>query len=314
MTFSELCDEIIQHYDDARDFAKILKAVYLGEFEHIKKENMEKYNITEKDDLLFYGKNRPIFKSLTFFNEIPVFRKEEDSILFLKDIGIPPSKTLNSLTYEEKIKLRNEFLNISKTIIPREYFSHVPKLIFGKEYYFKDVCLKEYVSALNGIYKIGNKRKVIELIINRKIPEEKDVIKYRKILAKRINLFNKKLDDYEIRNFNINFNGKNFKCQYIYIRQTVWDKILGLFGEGIELKYYPTLVNIAYSSKKIDFLKPFFIFIDIDKNISVYARVPKLLYLKHGLSLNYLKLKGKTTYFGNWERDKFWKIIEKGSL
>ena len=55
-------------------------------------------------------------------------------------------------------------------------------------------------------------------------------------------------------------------------------------------------------------MKPLFIFVD-GGDISVYAKVPKLVYLKDGLSLNYLNLRGKYVYFGNWKKDKFWKIV-----
>ena len=313
MTFDEICDEIILNSEDAKDFAYILKLTYLNEFDKFKNINFKKFDIIEKDDLLFYGKNYPLFKSLLFFNEIPVFREEKDSILFLKSIGLSPRDTLNSLNYEEKIKLGNEFIKKSLSLVPKEYIRYIPHLIFGKEYYFKGVCLKEYVSALNGMYKIGKKKKVKKLIINRELPDEKDVKKYKKKLAKKISLFKKKFNSYEINYFNLKFNNKNFKCQYIYVKQSMWDKVLGLFGEGIELKYYPTLVNIAYSFEKVDFLKPFFIFVNKGE-ISVYAKVPKLIYLKDNLTLNYLNLKGKYVYFGNWKEDIFWKILERGFL
>jgi len=306
MAFDKLCDEVILTYGE--DFAYILKLTYLNEFEKIKNLDYKKFGIIEKDDLLFYGKNYPLFKSLLFFNEIPVFRKEKESILFLKSIEINPRDTLNSLSYKEKIKLGNEFLKRCLKFVPKEYISYIPYLIFGKGYYFKGVCLKEYVSALNGLYKIGKKNKVKKLIINRELPNEKDVKKYKKKLAKKISLFKKKLNSYEINYFNLKFNNKNFKCQYIYIKQSFWDKISGLFGEGIELKYYPTLVNIAYSSEKVDFMKPLFIFVD-GGDISVYAKVPKLVYLKDELTLNHLNLKGKYVYFGNWKKDKFWEIV-----
>ncbi|CAB3289249.1 conserved protein of unknown function [Methanocaldococcus lauensis] len=313
MSFDKLCDEIILNYEDAKDFAYILKLVYLNEFDKFKNINLKKFDIIEKDDLLFYGKNYPLFKTLLFFNEIPVFKEEKESILFLKSIGQSPKDTLNSLNYKEKIKLGNEFIKKCIGIVPKEYVRYIPYLIFGKEYYFKEMNLKEYVSALNGMYKIGKKKKVKKLIINGELPDERDIKKYKKKLAKKIILFKKKLDNYEINYFNLKFNNKNFKCQYIYIKQSIWDKVLGLFGEGIELKYYPTLVNIAYSYKKVDFLKPFFIFVN-KGDISVYAKVPKLIYLKDNLTLNYLNLKGKYVYFGNWDNDKFYHFIEKGKL
>jgi len=313
MAFDEICDEIMMNHNDAKDFAYILKLTYLNEFEKFKDVDLNKLGIIEKDDLLFYGKNYPLFKTLLFFNEIPVFRDEKDSILFLRNIGLSPKNTLNSLTYNEKIMLGNEFLKRCIGLVPNEYIDIIPHLIFGKEYYFKDVCLKEYVSALNGLYKIGKKKKVKKLIINKELPDERDVKKYKRTLAKKINLFKKKLDDYEINHFNLNFNNKIFKCQYIYIRQSIWDKILGLFGEGIELKYFPSLVNIAYTHKDSDFLKPFFIFVD-KGNVSVYAKVPKIVYLKYKLSLNYLYLKGKYVYFGDWDKSRFWTITGGGGI
>ena len=309
MSFDKLCDEIICEYNgEIKEFACILKLVYLNKLENLDKFNFKKFNIDKKEDLLLYGKNYPLFRSLLYFNEIPLFREEKESILFLKNINISPKTTLNSLNYNKKLKLGNELLKRSISIVPNEYINYIPNILFGAEYYFDGVSLKEYVSNLNGLYKIGKKRKVKELIINKELPNEENVKKYKKILAKKINLFNKKFEKYEVNYFNLKFKNKNYRCQYIYIKQSIWDKILGLFGEGIELKYYPTLVNIVYNNEKVDFLKPFFIFVN-KGDIAVYAKVPKLVYLKDNLSLNHLNLKGKYVYFGNWDKDKFYEII-----
>jgi hypothetical protein len=313
MGFGEICDEIMVDYPDIKDFAHILKLTYLNKFENFKDFDLDKVGIVEKEDLLFYGKNYPLFKTLLLFNEIPVFREEKDSILFLKSINLSPKRTLNSLSYNEKIRLGNEFIKRCIDIVPNDYISYVPQLIFGKEYYFKDVCLREYVSALNGLYKIGKKKKVKNLIINKELPDEKDVKKYKKILAKKIYLFKKRLNNYEINHFNLKFKNRTFECQYIHIKRSIWDKIAGLFGEGIELKYYPTLINIAYSHSDVNFLEPLFLFVD-KGDVAVYAKVPKIVYLKYKLALNYLYLKGSYIYFGNWSKDMLWNIINRGGL
>ncbi|EHP87930.1 DHH family phosphoesterase [Methanotorris formicicus] len=310
----DICDEIIEEEEgEVKDFAHIIKLTYLNEFEQFEKEEkakLKKLNIKEENGLLFYGKDYPIFRSLCYFNEVPIFRKEKDAIVFLNRIGIDPNRTLKSLSFEEKKKLGNEFLNKALMHVPKEYSKYLPSVVFGKEYYFKGIELREYVSSLNGLYKIGKKRKVKNLIVNMETPHKSDIKKYKKEVAKRIMIFKKKLnDEYRISYFSLNFKGRKFLCQYIYIKQSVWDFIKGFFGEGIELKYYPTLINIAYSSDKVDFLKPLFIFVD-KKDVSVYAKVPKLIYLKDGLTLNHLNLKGKHIYFGIWDED-FWKILER---
>ncbi|AEF95782.1 hypothetical protein [Methanotorris igneus] len=315
MTLLDICNEIIEGEDGkVKDFAHTIKLTYLSEFERFEKEDMKvklrKLNIAEEDGLLFYGKDYLIFKSIYYFNEVPVFRKEEDAIIFLNKIGIEPNRTLKSLSFEEKRKLGNEFLNKALICVPKEYSKYLPYIIFGKEYYFKGIELKEYVSSLNGLYKIGKRKKVRDLIVNMEIPDEDDVKKYKKKIAKRINKFKKKLnDEYEINYFNLKFKGKKFKCQYIYIKPSLWDHVKSFFGEGIELKYYPTLINVAYSSEKIDFLKPLFIFVD-KKDVAVYAKVPKLVYLKNNLSLNHLNLEGKYIFYGNWSDEEFYKFLK----
>ncbi|ABO34824.1 conserved hypothetical protein [Methanococcus maripaludis C5] len=88
----------------------------------------------------------------------------------------------------------------------------------------------------------------------------------------------------------------------------MWDKIKGWFFGEINGIHYPALVNIAYNNPKIDYLKPFFILNDNEDEINVVARVPKLLYLKSGLTLNHIKLNGKNTYFGKWNNLKILKM------
>ena len=132
MGFGEICDEIMVDYPDIKDFAHILKLTYLNKFENFKDFDLDKVGIVEKEDLLFYGKNYPLFKTLLLFNEIPVFREEKDSILFLKSINISPRKTLNSLSYNEKIRLGNEFIKRCLDIVPNDYISYVPQRLERK--------------------------------------------------------------------------------------------------------------------------------------------------------------------------------------
>ena len=115
------------------------------------------------------------------------------------------------------------------------------------------------------------------------------------------------LNNRKIRYTTIEHNGRELPCQYIYIKQSLLDKIKGWVFGSIDGQHYPTLVNIAYSHSKIDFLKPFFILVD-NGNIGVFARAPKLLYFKDNLTLNHLNLTGKHTYFGTWDYEIFEKF------
>jgi len=170
--------------------------------------------------------------------------------------------------------------------------------------------LKEYVSNLNATYKLKEYDITKNCILKKELPPKNLILKYKMDLSKSIDLFNKKLNNARIRKFSIDFNEKSFDCQYIYLKQSLWDKIKGWFFGEINGIHYPALVNIAYNNQKIDYLKPFFILNDNEDEINVVARVPKLLYLKYGLTLDHIKLNGNHTYFGKWNIRNFKKFLD----
>lgn len=291
-------------------FSKILIELYQNN--NICKYNnyFEKFGIIEKDDLILYGKNYPLFRSLLYFNEVPLFKKESQSILFLKNNNFNPNDKLITLNANKKMNLGMLLLNKIYKKIPPEYIKYAPKLIFGKCYYLKryNIELKEYISKLNALCKMKKYDEVEKCITYQKLPDEKLVKEYRLKLAKSIKSFNKELDNREIRYTTITYDNKTYPCQYIYIKQSLLDKIKGWIFDSIDGRHYPTLVNTAYSHPKLNYMQPFFIFAEGNK-INVFARVPKLLYFKDNLTLNYLNLTGKHTYFGTWDDKMFEKFI-----
>jgi hypothetical protein len=296
--------------DDAIYFSKILGELYKNNDISKYRNYFEDLGIVEKDDLLLYGKNYPLFRSLLYFNEVPLFKNESQSILFLKNNGFNPNDKLITLNTDKKKKLGMLLLNEISKKIPAEYIKYAPKLIFGKCYYLKkyNIELKEYISKLNALCKLKKYDEVEKCIIYQKLPDEKLVKEYRIKLAKSIRLFNKELDNREIRRTTIIHNNKTYSCQYIYIKQSLLDKIKGWIFGSIDGQHYPAIVNTAYSHPKINYMQPFFILVE-GKDINVFARAPKLLYFKDNLTLNHLNLTGKHTYFGTWDDRMFEKFV-----
>ncbi|MBB6400902.1 hypothetical protein HNP92_000187 [Methanococcus maripaludis] len=294
------------------DFLNILDRIYKNKEPNIDGNTLKNLGIKKiENDVTIYGKNYPLFKMLHYFNEIPLFNSEKESIIFLKNNKLSPSKTYFELDISEKEILRELTLNYAENKVPEMYKPFVKNVIFGNTYYFSkyNMELKEYVSNLNAVYKLKEYDIVKNCILKKELPPKNIILKYKTDLSKTIDLFNKKLNNTEIRRFSIDFDGKNFDCQYIYLKQSLWDKLKGWFFGEINGIHYPALVNIAYNNPKIDYLKPFFILNDNEDEINVVARVPKLLYLKYGLTLNHIKLNGNHTYFGKWNSRNFKKIL-----
>lgn len=245
---------------------------------------------------------------------MPLFKSETQAIVFLKKNGFNPSKTYFDLKDSERIELGNKLMYLILKKVPNEFIDYVPKLVFGDCYYLKkyNIELEEYVSKLNALSKINEHGEIEKSIVYQKLPDEDLVKKYRMDLAKSINLFNKMLEDKEINHTTIEYNNKKFTCQYIYIKQSIWDRIKGWVFGSIKAEHYPALVNIAYSNPKIDYLKPFFILNEDGYRINVFARVPKLLYFKYNLTLNHMNLTGKHTYFGSWSNELMYEFLGKG--
>jgi len=297
-------------HDNAIYFSKILHELYKNNDISTYKNYFEDLGIVEKDDLLLYGKNYPLFRSVLYFNEVPLFKNESQSILFLKNNNFNPNDKLITLNADKKKKLGMLLLNEISKKIPAEYIKYAPKLVFGKCYYLKkyNIELKEYISKLNALCKLKKYNEVEKCIIHQKLPDEKLVKEYRMKLAKSIKLFNKELDNREIRYTTITHDNKTHSCQYLYIKQSLLDKIKGWIFGSIDGQHYPAIVNMAYSHPKINYMQPFFILVDGNK-INVFARAPKLLYFKDSLTLNHLNLTGKHTYFGTWDYAMFEKFI-----
>jgi hypothetical protein len=299
--------------EEISDFLNILDCIYKNKEPEIDENIFKNLGIEKREnDLKIYGKNYPLFKMLHYFSEIPLFNSEKESIIFLKNNNLNPSKTYFELDISEKEILRELTLNYAENKVPDDYKPFVNDVIFGNTYYFSkyNMELKEYVSNLNAVYKLKEYDIVKNCILKKELPPKNIILKYKTDLSKTIDLFNKKLNNTEIRKFSINFDGKNFDCQYIYLKQSLWDKIKGWFFGEINGIHYPALVNISYNNPKTDYLKPFFILNDNEDEINVVARVPKLLYLKYGLTLNHIKLNGNHTYFGKWNSRNFKKILD----
>ncbi|MBA2863653.1 hypothetical protein [Methanococcus maripaludis] len=303
--------------EEISDFLNILDCIYKNNEPEIDESTLKKLEIEKiGNDLAIYGKNYPLFKMLYYFNEIPLFNSEKESIIFLKNNNLNPSKTYFELDNFEKERLKELILNYAENKVPDIYNPFVKDLIFGNTYYFSkyNMGLKEYVSNLNSAYKLKEYDIVKTCILKKELPPKNLILKYKTDLSKSIDLFNKKLNNTRIREFSIDFNEKSFDCQYIYLKQSLWDKIKGWFFGEINGIYYPALVNISYNNPKIDYLKPFFILNDNEYEINVVARVPKLLYLKYGLTLNHIKLNGKHMYFGKWNNLKFLNRVDNENI
>jgi hypothetical protein len=288
--------------EEISDFLNILDCIYKNKEPEIDENIFKNLGIEKREnDLKIYGKNYPLFKMLYYFNEITLFNSEKESIIFLKNNNLNPSKTYFELDNFEKERLKELILNFAENKVPDMY-----------TYYFSkyNMELKEYISNLNSAYKLKEYGIVKNCILKKELPPKNLILNYKTDLSKSIDLFNKKLNNSKIRKFSINFDGKNFDCQYIYLKQSLWDKIKGWFFGEINGIHYPALVNISYNNPKTDYLKPFFILNDNEDEINVVARVPKLLYLKYGLTLNHIKLNGNHTYFGKWNSRNFKKILD----
>lgn len=312
---SDLFEEIENENcgSNVSNFSKVLNESYKNNESAFDENTLKNLGILKiENELVIYGKNYPLFKMIYYFNEIPLFNSKKDSIIFLKNNCFDPSATYFSLNNSEKDKLKELIVNLSENRVPNEYKPFVKNLIIGNEYHFSkyNMDLKEYVSILNSAYKLKKYETVKNCVINKEPLKKNLILKYKTDLSKSINLFNKKLNNEKIHESSINFKDNRCDCQYIYLKQSLWDKIKGWFFEEINGIYYPALVNIAYNNPKIDYLKPFFILNDNDNEINVTARVPKLLYLKYGLTLNHIKLNGKHTYFGKWNISNFKKFLD----
>ncbi|MBA2862108.1 hypothetical protein [Methanococcus maripaludis] len=301
--------------EEILNFLNILDSIYKNKEPVFDNATLKTLGIEKiENDFASYGKNYPLFKMLYYFNEIPLFNSEKESILFIRNNNLNPSKTYFELDNFEKERLKELILNLGENKVADGYKPFVKDLLFGNTYYFSkyNIELKEYVSNLNSIYKIKEYDIVKNCILKKELPPKNLILKHKQDLSKSIDLFNKKLNNTEFRKFSIDFEGKSFDCKYIYLKQSLWDKIKGWFFGEINGIHYPALVNIAYNNPKIDYLKPFFILNDNEDEINVVARVPKLLYLKYGLTLNHIKLNGKHTYFGKWNIRNFKKFLDVG--
>ena len=305
-------------------FCNILSEIYKNNDLSNFNNYFNRLNIVEKNDILLYGENYPLFKSLQYFNEVPLFKNETKSILFLKNNNLDHTLKLNNLTNNDKKKLGSLLVEKILKKLPDNhkytYGKYVPKLIFGNKYYMYDnnnnlISLNEFVSKLNMLYKIKKYNKVENCIINCSMPTEEDLKEYKIKLAKSINNFKYILDNSEINYFNLNYNNINVKCQYIFVEKSLIYKIKKLLNinniYNNEINFNTVFVNIAYNnSSKIDYLLPFFIFENNKFNsVNVVCKVPKLLYYKYEINFNNLDLIGKHVYFGNWSKKFFRKVV-----
>ncbi len=300
--------------DDTNEFIDILINIYKNEKIN---NNIDLNNLNiihYENDIIIYGKDIPLYKSLSYFNEVPIFN-EKQAITFLKKNNIDPSVKLIDMPYNERIHFGRLILNKIISKIPPEYVEYSPKLIFGQSYYLKIddgyYDLNEYVSKLNMLYKLKKYRTIKKCVLNRHIPSDKDVLEYKKGLIKSLKNFKKFLNDNGVSNGFISINNKNYPIQYVILNNGFIDKIKALFGLGVPIEHIPFLVNVSYSLGNLDFLKMFFIFRTNFKSVDICGKVPKLLYYKEKVSLKEHSLMGKYIYFGNIDFKTFKNMIKK---
>jgi len=88
------------------DFLNILDCIYKNKEPEIDEFILKNLGIEKREnDLKIYGKNYPLFKMLYYFNEITLFNSEKESIIFLKNNNLNPSKTYFELDISEKEKV-----------------------------------------------------------------------------------------------------------------------------------------------------------------------------------------------------------------
>jgi len=75
------------------DFLNILDSIYKNNEPKVDELILKELGIEKiENDFAIYGKNYPLFKMLYYFNEIPLFNSEKESIIFLKNNNLNPSK------------------------------------------------------------------------------------------------------------------------------------------------------------------------------------------------------------------------------
>ncbi|ABO34825.1 conserved hypothetical protein [Methanococcus maripaludis C5] len=186
------------------DFLNILDSIYKNNEPKVDELILKELGIEKiENDFAIYGKNYPLFKMLYYFNEIPLFNSEKESIIFLKNNNLNPSKTYFELDISEKERLKELILNYAENKVPDSYKPVLKDVIFGNTYYLSkyDMELKEYVSNLNSLYKLKEYDIVKNCILKKELPPKNLILKYKKDLSKSIDLFNKKLNNADIENF-----------------------------------------------------------------------------------------------------------------
>ncbi len=228
----------------------------------INREILKKSNIEIKRDLRIYGRERPLYRMLSYSADPiipPFFKKEKNSIIFLKKIGIDYNKRWIELNKEEKKKL---FSSLVRLLIEEGFGYKYIERLFGEVYELNGKDVRQYSTILNSLAKYGNWEVGIKACIEGNFDMEKLLKQHKKKLKKYIEYANKKIREYENIYY---FHGKDY----------ILDTIVG------------TVAGILLKENKI--CCPIVAFAENEEGIKISVRAPP------DLSLNLSKAIKKAT-------------------
>ncbi|MBP2173004.1 hypothetical protein [Methanococcus voltae] len=321
--------KMVENDGELKDFVDILFQYYKNKEINLSDGKLKQYGIVrEIDELLIYDKKGPLYISLHDFNEIPLFRTELEAISYLKSMNITPETSYYELSDFEKEVLTDKLLQKAKNLVPIGYRKIVEDVLLGSDYWLTNkngekIHLCKYVAYLNSLAKMGKLKEVEYALVNKTMENHmENLMEYRLLLAKSISIFDDMLDNnVKYANIDYKFLGKRRRheeysmlCQYVHLNKNFSENMmskLGLNNNSLLRKYYPVLVHTAYTNPNISYLMPFFIFDGVE-NISVYAKIPKLLKIKYNLDFKGMDLTGNNTYFGNWSKRQLKSYLRPG--
>ncbi|MCS3901577.1 hypothetical protein [Methanococcus voltae] len=315
--------------NELKDFVDVLYQYYINKEINLSDGKLKQYGIfREVDELLIYDKKGPLYISLHNFNEIPLFRTEIESIEYIKSMKLTPETPYDELTEFEKGMLTENLIQKAKNKVPIGYKKLIEDVLMGNDYWIinkngEKTHLCKYVAYLNALCKIGKLNEAKYALKTKSMENHMENLKdYRILLAKSISIFDNLIPkNIKYANIDYKFMGKRRRheeysmlCQYVHVNKNLSETImskLGLNNNSLLKKYYPVLVHTAYTNPDISYLMPFFIF-DGFENVSVYAKIPKLLKLKYNIDFKGMDLTGNNIYFGNWSKKQLKSYLRPG--
>jgi len=214
-------------------------------------------NVNVKRDIRLYGRNKPLYKMLSFSPLIPpFFRNVGATIKFLKSIGIDENKTWNDLKWNEKKKL---FSSIVKTMVERGYEMEDIEKLYGEVYEIASHDIREIAASINSMAKYGEYEKAMEICIKKNFDIAKKFLEeHRKNIKNGIKIAREKLNE-----------SKSIK--YFYAGDKIKDTILG------------TITGMLIESERI--MKPVVGMAENDDKIKVSVRAPKNMNINLSLAI-----------------------------